>query len=158
MARSEQGQPGGQGLSRNLRRLTPTEVDECVALAGWLNMHHVVYIHVPNEGNLNRMGQLKNMGLQPGFPDYIIFDTPPARPQFKGTVIEMKSATGKATPEQRRWLLKLENRGYYTTVCNSGDEAIELCLELGYHRLHIERSEYNPESTQGAVWRKGRKR
>jgi len=143
---------------RKIRRIKPTEVDECIALVGWLNVHHVVFTHIPNEGNLQRMGQLKNMGLQPGFPDYLIFDTPPARPQFKGLAIEIKSERGKATANQHGWLLKLERRGYYTAVCNSADSAVELCLELGYHRLHIDRRDYDPQATEGAVWRKGRKR
>jgi len=143
---------------RNIRRIDPTEVDECIALVDWLNVHHVIFTHIPNEGNLNRMGQLKNMGLQPGFPDYMILDTPPSRPKLKGLAIEMKSERGKATPTQRDWLLKLERRGYYTAVCNSADSAIGLCMEMGYHRLHLDRREYDRQATEGAVWRKGRKR
>jgi hypothetical protein len=48
-----------------------------------------------------------------------------------GLVIEMKSATGRLTPQQNEWLAHYTAQGWITHVCKSADEAREvLCSYL----------------------------
>lgn len=78
--------------------------------------------HSPNGGKRDAVtgGQMKALGTKPGFPDLII----PARTtQCVGLVIEMKSADGRATPEQKEWLAHFEGQGWHTDICRSADEA-----------------------------------
>ena len=106
-------------------------------VAEWLRFHKVMFLHSPNEGKRDkRLGQmLKMLGLEPGAADIIIFDSPPGPAAFyRGTAIEMKTKTGKATLSQKDWLAELAKRGWYVAICNGSNEAIELLEELAYDR------------------------
>ena len=60
-------------------------------------------------------------GYRKGYPDMSIFE--PAG-GYKGLFIEIKTETGKPSKEQKAWLFKLNQRGYYATICKGLDECI----------------------------------
>jgi len=75
--------------------------------AAWLTLHGFRFIHVPNEGKRSYAvaASLKAQGLQPGFPDYLIFDDPQI-------AWELKSPGKEATTAQRKWLGTLHLLGW----------------------------------------------
>jgi hypothetical protein len=76
------------------------------------------------------------MGMQRGFPDLLIMDVPPSLPDKKGAAIEMKTRSpgAKVSPDQEKWLARLEARGWVCRVCWGADEAIAWLQSLGYGR------------------------
>jgi Holliday junction resolvase len=58
-------------------------------------------------------------GVRRGVPDVLCFDGPEG---FRGVAIEVKTGTGKLTPEQRRWLERLTERGWLAMVAGSAEE------------------------------------
>lgn len=68
-------------------------------------------------------------GYVKGYPDLAIYET---RGGYHGLFIELKSLTGKTSPEQLNWIAKLMERGYYAQVCKGTDQATKLIdLYLG---------------------------
>ena len=63
----------------------------------------------------------KRMGYRPGTPDIIVLE---ARGGFHGLLIEMKSSTGRQTPEQKEFQSLSEARGYCYRVCKSTQEGV----------------------------------
>ena len=123
-------------------KLKPSEKDEQMALAAWLEAMNICYCHIPNQRLVNHlpnkgarisyMRSLYRQGFQKGFPDLLIFDPPPAA-SYRGVAIELKVDGGSTTLEQRVWLDSLEARGWLTSVKYGADEAIRwLKDELGY--------------------------
>lgn len=110
-----------------------TERQESFALASWLRLHNVLFLHVPNEG-LGRTWQqgftLKRMGMSKGAPDYVIFDRGSSK--YRGVAIELKRTIKSTTsPEQLRWLENLREHGWYAIVCFGADHAITELQKLG---------------------------
>jgi hypothetical protein len=62
-------------------------------------------------------------GYVKGYPDLAIHEP---RGGYHGLFIELKSDTGKTSPEQRDWIAKLMERGYYAQICKGTDQAINL--------------------------------
>lgn len=87
--------------------------------------------HSPNGGKRSAFtgGQMKALGVNPGFPDLIL----PARSgTHPGLVIEMKSATGKASDSQSSWLDHFAAQGWYCVLCRDAHEALfAICDYLG---------------------------
>lgn len=71
---------------------------------------------VPNAGKRTpRQGAyMKAEGLQPGFPDIGLLT---ARKGRHGLFIELKKPGGRATPEQKDWIERLDAQGYSAQVC-----------------------------------------
>jgi hypothetical protein len=70
---------------------------------------------------------MKRTGYVKGFPDLFIYEP---RGAFYGLAIEMKKEKGgAASPEQKRWLEQLRNRGYASYICKGKDEAIKIIDE-----------------------------
>jgi len=71
--------------------------------------------------------KMKRTGYVKGFPDLFIYEP---RGAFYGLAIEMKKEKGGvASPEQKRWLEQLRNRGYASYICKGKDEAIKIIDE-----------------------------
>lgn len=87
--------------------------------------------HSPNGGKRDAItgGQMKALGVKPGFPDLIL----PVRTLLSnGCAIEMKSDTGRPTPEQTQWLEHLSTQGYEVHLVRSAEEGRQiLCDYLG---------------------------
>ena len=80
-------------------------------------------LHIPNGGSRNRIeaAKLKKMGVKAGVPDLLL---PYPAGGFGGLWLELKTATGRATPEQREWIEYLRSVGYAAYVCHGAGEAI----------------------------------
>jgi hypothetical protein len=85
---------------------------------------------IPNGsyGGKNRMAamvsasRMKSEGLLPGAPDLFLAV---ARNGYHGMFIEMKTPTGRLTPEQRAVALMLSKAGYFVGLATSSEEAIQ---------------------------------
>lgn len=66
---------------------------------------------------------MKDEGVQKGVPDLMLaMPKLNSYPLYFGLFIEMKSATGRLTPEQKAYIQLLSEHGYGTAVCKSFDE------------------------------------
>lgn len=87
--------------------------------------------HSPNEGNRGgRKGVIdgqhrKAMGVQPGFPDILIFV------QGQGYCLEVKSAAGRLSPIQERVRDTLLEQGIPYAVVRSVDDVRDLLCRWG---------------------------
>jgi hypothetical protein len=115
-----------------------TEAQEQIAIIQWAAYNVGKYPelellhHIPNGGSRNKIeaANLKRQGVKPGVPD---LDLPVARGGYHGLRIEMKTETGRETPEQIWWREKLTEQGYFATVCHGFESAkrtIEWYLNL----------------------------
>ena len=110
----------------------PTESVEQQCLIRWANMQLGKYpeldmlYHVPNEGrrSLSTGARMKNEGLRKGVPDLVL---PVPRGDYHGLYIELKRLKySKKTEEQKDWVKKLNQQGYYACFCNGWVEASEV--------------------------------
>ncbi len=83
--------------------------------------------HIPNGGRRDPVEakHLKEQGVKKGVPDLHL---PVARGGYHGLYIEMKTETGRASPEQKWWLEQLANQRNYCVICKGWREAVK-CLE-----------------------------
>lgn len=118
-----------------------SEYQECVLLADWLKINAITFIHVQNETSTVagardrlkwRLIKQARIGVQPDFPDYIIFDSPPRFDSVKGVVIEMKRRGKMPTAGQRQWLDRLAICGFAYGWFDDGARAIEYLQSLGF--------------------------
>lgn len=87
--------------------------------------------HSPNGGQRSAFtgAQMKALGVNKGFPDLIL---PVATESAPGLVIEMKSDTGRLSPDQNEWIEHYDAQGWTTHVCRSAEEAREcVCHYFG---------------------------
>ena len=70
----------------------------------------------------NAQGKAKSQGMLSGVPDLFM---PVAIGDSKGLYIEMKSAKGRVSVEQSRYLKCAAENGYAVSVCYSANEAIK---------------------------------
>jgi hypothetical protein len=113
----------------------PTEEQEQRAVAQFLDLIGVVWFHPANGGMRNKIvaAKLKGQGVKAGVPDIIILSPPPANPKAKGVAIELKRLKGGSlSPEQRRWLVDMDDLGWVAQRCNGAGEAIDFLRGLGY--------------------------
>lgn len=124
---------------------TPTEAQEQRTLADWLNVHRLLWLHVPNEGKRSEVTgrRLKQIGLAPGAPDVLVLE--PTRVwedelliTYHGAAIELKrrgrecEKDGGVTEEQHAWLDRLRERGWAVCVAYGADHAIRWLHVMGY--------------------------
>lgn len=118
-------------------RLEPTEHESQKALIQWWDKQCVVWgvpkfalFAVPNGSVLagddiaraRSMQRMKSEGFRNGAPDLILAV---ARKGFHGMYIEMKSRTGRASPEQIAFHSYLRDAGYCVEMLKSTELAIE---------------------------------
>lgn len=70
--------------------------------------------------------KLKQLGLEPGVPDLLIFTRSPLNPQYRGLAIEMKAPGGVVSDRQRAYVTRLQEAGWLAEVCYSAEDAIDL--------------------------------
>ena len=70
----------------------------------------------------NAQGKAKQQGMLSGVPDLFL---PVKNSYFSGLYIEMKSAKGRVSVEQSRYLKCAAENGYSVVVCYSANEAIK---------------------------------
>lgn len=81
--------------------------------------------HIPNGGTRDVIEgkNLKRAGVKKGVPDLCL---PVPRGPYHGLYIEMKTETGKATPEQTWWIEELNGQGYFCEVCHGWKNAVRV--------------------------------
>jgi len=95
------------------------------------------FCSVPNE----RVGKLqgihfKELGVESGAPDLLIFDPPPDVWGAVGTALEMKQvgATPSAvTPSQRRFHERLTKAAWHVIIGNGSQDALVKLRRAGYN-------------------------
>ncbi|MFA5630328.1 MAG: VRR-NUC domain-containing protein [Porticoccaceae bacterium] len=86
--------------------------------------------HSPNGGKRDAFtgGQMKAMGVKPGFPDLIL---PVKSGPFPGLVIEMKDDKGRESPVQMEWRDHFIEQGWRYHLARSAEEVRQvLCRYL----------------------------
>lgn len=101
-----------------------SEQQEAENLAKYLGLKKYDFTHIPNETGSSpeakrRAVRMMRAGTSRGFPDYLIFG------RGKRIAIELKSLSGKASPEQIAWLKVLSAFGFECAVAHGCAEAIE---------------------------------
>jgi len=112
------------------RRRTSEEEELQRDCAAWVALNTRRYpilewmIHVPNGGKRPRgeAGKLKSLGVKKGVVDFLL---PFGNGGWRGLDIELKSATGRVTKEQKRWIERADEDRHYTAVCRSLDAFVD---------------------------------
>lgn len=88
---------------------------------------------VPNGGWRNKVvaAKLKAEGVKSGVPDLLL---PVPMGQYAGLAIEMKSATGTISPEQKLWIADLRACGWQAEICRGWEAAWDVL------RCYLERA------------------
>jgi hypothetical protein len=133
LMKMEQEETKKTARKKKTTRECPTEYEEQIKLAEYLDMKNYVWCHVPNGGNRDIVtgAKMKKQGVKPGVPDNFIFNLPKKYPNYKGVVIELKRQQGgRVRKSQKRWLRKLNKLGWITKVAQGADEAIDFLEHL----------------------------
>lgn len=96
----------------------PTEEQDQIKLATWLDKNNILFYHVPNGGSRHAWEavKFKRMGTKRGVPDICV---PISNKGYHGLYIELKRVSGGVlSTEQCDWLNKLKDNGYLAKVCN----------------------------------------
>lgn len=105
-----------------MRHLEDSLQKSCV---NWFSYQYHEYAkllhHSPNGGKRNAIeaAKFKAMGVRAGFPDLILCI---ARHGYHGLFIELKTATGKQSDNQKYYQYILEEQGYKYVVIRSIEE------------------------------------
>lgn len=118
-----------------------TEHAEAVSLMRIVRMHEARYpalrrlYAIPNGGDRHPAvaARLRAEGVRPGVPDYCL---PVARGGYHGLYIELKTATGYPSREQKAWVADLRAEGYRAEVCRGWASAWGVICEY----LEIQRN------------------
>jgi len=109
--------------------LHASEDFEARLLIQWCNANNVEIVHVPNERHdVRSLGRVKNVGIRPGFPDYIVL-----LPGGVACFIELKRKTGRTSQAQKEWIDRLDGLGFSAAVCYGYESAI------GFIKSELER-------------------
>ena len=102
-----------------------SEAGEQSAFVEYVEWRGYPIFHIPNGGSRNKTeaANLKRQGVRAGVPDLMI---PVARNGYHGLFIEMKTATGRATESQKRWIQRLTEQGYMAVVAKGYDAAMKI--------------------------------
>lgn len=110
------------------------------ACVRWFNLQWPQYrgllFAVPNGGARSKAtaGKLKAEGVVPGVADLIllvpksntyIYSAGEMTLSYHALCIEMKTAKGRQSPEQKEWQAKVEGEGYRYAVCRSLEDFIK---------------------------------
>lgn len=113
----------------------PTESVEQTSLFRWAGYERHKYpeldllYHIPNGGSRNKIEakNLKMQGVRKGVPDICL---PVARGKYHGLYIELKRIKGgTVSADQKEWIEKLNNAGYYACVCKGWEAAKDVIME-----------------------------
>lgn len=111
-----------------------TEHAEAVTLMRVVKLHEArhpelrLLFAVPNGGDRHPAvaAKMKAEGVKPGVPDYLL---PVARGGFHGLALELKTATGSASREQKQWISDFREQGYRAEVCKGWEQAFNTIKE-----------------------------
>ena len=85
----------------------------------------VIIASIPNGGDRTALERVRlhSEGVLAGMPDLCVLE---ALGGYYGLFVEMKTATGQQSKEQKALQLQLNNRGYLCTVARSASEGFEI--------------------------------
>ena len=120
--------PTAAGAMRK-NKVTMPEADEQIAVMRWAEFASGKYpclewlFHIPNGGTRHpaEAMQLKRMGVKSGVPDLFL---PYPVGGYHGLWVEMKSAVGRPSETQKKWMEYLSSQGYKVVMCRGGQSAI----------------------------------
>lgn len=100
-----------------------------------LRREGVLFCHVPNErkGSPAAQARWNRQGREKGVPDLLIWPDP-ASVHARGFALELKTETGKLSPEQKQWLRDLAARGWETATTYGLDAALSQLRAWGLIR------------------------
>ena len=104
------------------------ESNEQITAMDWLRLQHPdVALHTLHIGNERKSTPyagaiMKRMGILKGASD--IFMAWPSK-GYHGMFIEVKSKTGRLTPEQKEFLKRMGIKGYFVEVCYGAEQIID---------------------------------
>jgi hypothetical protein len=112
-------------LQKKYKKYEGKEDDFQKALAKYLDLKGVIYIHPPNGGTRNviEATKLKKMGVKSGVPDILIFNR---KRGYSGLAIELKVGYNKPSENQLEFMKQLSLEGWYCVVSYSLEECIDL--------------------------------
>lgn len=117
--------------------IASTEHDEQARLIRLCDWHAPRYpalrmlYAVPNGAQRHKAvaAKLKAEGVRAGVPDLVLAA---ARDGYHGLYLEMKTMKGRASPQQKDWLARLDAEGYRAVMCRGYAAAwAEICDYLG---------------------------
>lgn len=96
-----------------------TEKDLQKLCEAYLKANDIMYLHIENNAHNNKLRATKNKKLK-GMPDFIVFL------KHRITIfVELKTETGKQTPEQVEYEKRIKEMGFPYFLCRSFDEFVE---------------------------------
>jgi hypothetical protein len=115
----------------------PSHSQLCKAICDYMRKKYpqILFIHIPNEGNLAIMGKLKAEGLVAGCYDYLCakvkmtYDAGSLVSVIPGLWIEVKTKKDKLSKEQKEFKDRANKAHYSTVEVYSIDEFIEVIEE-----------------------------
>lgn len=126
-------------MSKSAHSAIPSEHQEQVALARWLDEQGCFWCHVPNERrDLAERQRLSAEGVKSGVPDVLIMSGPRGLVLYSGVrgyAIELKRLDPEAKPTARQevWLCALRALGWHAACCHGCADAVAwLKAEWGY--------------------------
>lgn len=107
---------------------TKTEHAEAVTLMKLVALHEGRYpalrnlFAIPNGGDRHPVvaAKMKGEGVKPGVPDYFLAVRTDSH---AGLFVELKSASGYASREQKKWIERLRDNGYRCEVARGAEAA-----------------------------------
>ncbi len=107
----------------HMPHMPTSEATEQAKVVAYLRGRGWLFTATANGVGAGRMQwvQLARSGVAPGVPDLLVFE---AVAGYRGLAIELKTARGKVSIEQARWIEALRDRGWYAFVAYGADEAI----------------------------------
>ena len=111
-----------------------SEMQACTARL--LDALGLLWFHPANERNCTpqRGTRLKRAGVKPGVPDIIIFDTILKEGILLqiGCAIELKYGKNRSTNAQKKWLVALQENGWYADIAYNMADLIAILEACGY--------------------------
>ena len=110
------------------------------SVVNYLKLKHKKVLYCASAGgmrtNIRTAVSMKASGYIKGFPDLFLYEPSPCG-RYHGLAIELKVRGNYASPEQKKWIADLKERGYFAQVCTGFDEAIG-CIEhyINPDKLH----------------------
>lgn len=110
-----------------------TESQEQIIFVEWMRLQYPEHrvIAIPNGGmrNVITATRLKKEGVSKGVPDIFI-------PSLQMWIEFKRKKGGRATPEQREWMIYLEYCNYDCNLCHGADEAMDVIKNVISHRRY----------------------
>jgi hypothetical protein len=101
------------------------ESDMQIKVASWIKTNYpdCLFTIAPNDIKMKiyQAKILKQRGYRKGTSDFLIFEP---RGIYHGFFLELKTAEGKVSEEQKNFLMQANDRGYMISVARCYDEAI----------------------------------